>query len=109
MKEGVSLISKDLQGKTRGAIPFVIRGICVSVAKVEMRGDVAGDLALESKKWELVMGGTYKVGWFKGGPEHLEKESHEFLSSKRDDRCSNPLFEMVPKTCQGSFFVPALA
>jgi len=39
----------------------------------------------------------------------LEKESHEFLGSKRDDRFSNPFFEMVPKTCQGSFFVPALA
>ena len=45
----------------------------------------------------------------KGGPEPLEKESHEFLGSKRDDRFSNPFFEMVSKTCQGSFFVPALA
>ena len=44
---------------------------------------------------------------FKGGPEPLEKESHEFLGSKRDDRFSNPFFEIVPKTCQGSFFVPA--
>jgi len=44
----------------------------------------------------------------KGGPEPLEKESHEFLGSKRDDRFSNSFFEMVPKTCQGSFFVPAL-
>jgi len=46
---------------------------------------------------------------FKGEPEPLEKESHEFLGSKRDDRFSNPFFEMVPITCQGSFFVPALA
>jgi len=46
--------------------------------------------------------------YFKGGPEPLEKESLEFLGSKRDDRFSNPFFEMVPKTCQGSFFVPAL-
>ena len=46
---------------------------------------------------------------FKGGPEPLEKESHEFLGSKRDDRFSNPFFDMVPKTCHGSFFVPALA
>jgi len=45
----------------------------------------------------------------KGGPEPLEKESHEFLGLKRDDRFSNPFFGMVPKTCQGSFFVPALA
>jgi len=40
---------------------------------------------------------------FRGGLEPLEKESHEFLGSKRDDRFSNPFFEMVPKTCQGSF------
>jgi len=39
----------------------------------------------------------------------IQKESHEFLGSKRDDRFSNPFFEMVPKTCHGSFFVPALA
>jgi len=45
---------------------------------------------------------------FKGGPEPLEKESHEFLGSKRDDQFSNPFIEMVPKTCPGSFFVPAL-
>jgi len=45
----------------------------------------------------------------KGGPEPLEKEFHEFLGSKRDDRFSNAFSEMVPKTCQGSFFVPALA
>ena len=45
---------------------------------------------------------------FKGGPEPLEKESNKFLGSKHDDRFSNPFFEMVPKTCQGSFFVPAL-
>jgi len=45
----------------------------------------------------------------KGGPEPLEKESHQISGSKRDYRFSNPLFEMVPKTCQGSFFVPALA
>jgi len=45
----------------------------------------------------------------KGEPEPLVKESHEFLGSKRDDRFSNPFFEMVPKTFQGSFFVPALA
>jgi len=38
-----------------------------------------------------------------------EKERHEFLGSKRDDRFSNPFFEVVPKTCQGSFFVPASA
>ena len=47
--------------------------------------------------------------YLKGGPEPLEKESHEFLGSKRDDRFSNPFFEMEPKTCQDSFFVLALA
>jgi len=53
---------------------------------------------------------TQEYIWhFKGGSELLEKESHEFLGSKRDDRFSNPFFEMVPKTCQSSFFVPALA
>jgi len=45
----------------------------------------------------------------KGGPEPLERESNKFLGSKRDDRFSDPFFEMVSKTCQGSFFVPALA
>ena len=30
--------------------------------------------------------------WKRGGPEPLEKESHEFLGSKRDDRFSNPFF-----------------
>jgi len=30
--------------------------------------------------------------FIKGGPEPLEKESHEFLGSKRDDRFSNPFF-----------------
>jgi len=32
------------------------------------------------------------LGHIKGGPEPLEKESHEFLGSKRDDRFSNPFF-----------------
>ena len=45
----------------------------------------------------------------KGGPEPLEKESNEFLGSKRDDRFSNPFLEIVPKTCRGSFFVPSLS
>jgi len=39
----------------------------------------------------------------KNGPELLEKESHEFLGSKRDDRFCNPFCEMVPKICQGRF------
>jgi len=32
-------------------------------------------------------------GDLKGGPEPLEKESHEFLGSKRDDQFSNPFFD----------------
>jgi len=55
-----------------------------------------------------ISGVANAVSAVKGGPEPLEKESHKFLGSKRDDRFSNPFFEMVPKTCQGSFFVPAL-
>jgi len=43
------------------------------------------------------------------GSEPLEKENHEFLGSKHADQFSNPFFEMVPKTCQGLFFVVALA
>jgi len=31
----------------------------------------------------------------KGGPEPLEKEIHEILGSKREDRFSNPFFEVV--------------
>ena len=58
MQEGVSLISKNLQGKTRGAVLFVIRGKSVSVARVEVRVDVAGGFGSESKKRELVVGGT---------------------------------------------------
>ena len=46
----------------------------------------------------------------KGGPEPLEKEIHEIVGSKREDRFSNPFFELVQKTCQVHFsFVPASA
>jgi len=34
----------------------------------------------------------------KGGPEPLEKEIHEILGSKREDRFSNPFFEVVQNT-----------
>jgi len=51
-------------GKTRGAISFVIRGIGVSVPKLEVRRDVAGGLSSKSKKRELVVGGASKLGWF---------------------------------------------
>ena len=39
----------------------------------------------------------------KGGPEPLEKEIHEMLGSKREDRLSDPFFELVQKTCQVRF------
>jgi len=58
MKKGKSLISKDFSGKTRGAISFGIRGIGVSVTKVEVSRDVAGGLGSKSKNWKLVVGGT---------------------------------------------------
>jgi len=58
MKMGMSLISKDLYGKTRGTKLLGIRGIGVSVAQVEVSRDVAGGLGSKSKKWKLVVGGT---------------------------------------------------
>ena len=56
MKKGMSLVSKDFQGKTQGAISFRIRGIGVSVIKVEVSRDVPGGLGSKSKKWKLVVG-----------------------------------------------------
>jgi len=58
VKKGVSLLTRDLQGKTRGAIPFVIRGTCVAIVKVEVRRNVVCGLGSESEKWELIVGGT---------------------------------------------------
>jgi len=40
----------------------------------------------------------------KDGPETLEKKSHEFLDSKREDRFPNPLFELVPKKMSSFVF-----
>ena len=39
----------------------------------------------------------------KGGPEPLEKESHEFLGSKRDDQFSNPFFDWYQKLVKVRF------
>jgi len=58
MKKGMSLVSKDFEGKTRGAIWLGIRGIGVSVVKVEVSRDVVGGLGSKSKKWKLVVGGA---------------------------------------------------
>jgi len=38
------------------------------------------------------------LGCFKGGPEHLEKEINEILGWKREDRLSDPFFELVQAT-----------
>jgi len=57
VKKGASLISRDLQGMTRRAIPFGIRGISAAVVKVEVRRDVGCGLGSESEKWELIVGG----------------------------------------------------
>ena len=40
------------------------------------------------------------VCMLKGGPEPLEKYINEILGSKRDDKFSNPFFELVQKTCK---------
>ena len=49
-----------LQGivETRKAISFGIRGIGVSVTKMEVGRDVTNGLGSKSKKWELVVGDT---------------------------------------------------
>jgi len=46
-------LGEDTRGKT-----FGIRGIGVSVVKVELRKNVAGGLGSKSKKWKLVVGGA---------------------------------------------------
>jgi len=58
MKKGMSLVSKDFYGKTRGAISFGTRGIGVIFVKVEVSRNVAGVLGSKSKKWKLVVGGV---------------------------------------------------
>ena len=39
-----------------------------------------------------------REAFFKGGPEPLEKEINEILGSKREDRLSDPFFELVQNT-----------
>ena len=58
VEEGMSLISRDFLGETREAISLSIRGIGVSVTKMEVSRDVAAGLGSKSKKWELVVGDT---------------------------------------------------
>jgi len=49
-EEGYESHFMDFWGKTRGGILFGIRGIGVSVAKVEVGRDVAGGLGSKSEK-----------------------------------------------------------
>ena len=55
MEKGMSLISRDLQGETQGAISLGIWSISVIVSKMEMGRDVVGGLSSESKKRELIV------------------------------------------------------
>ena len=55
MEKGMSLISRDVQGETQGAIPFGIRSVSVGVTKVEVGRNVVGGLGSESKKRELIV------------------------------------------------------
>ena len=48
----------------------------------------------------------FAQGKIKGGPEPLEKEINEILGSKREDRFSDPFFELVQNTTLVRF-VPA--
>jgi len=41
---------------------------------------------------------TISCGAFKGGPEPLDKDTNEILGSKREDRLSDPFFELVQNT-----------
>jgi len=40
----------------------------------------------------------HNMGMFKGGPEPLQKEINGILGSKREDRLSDPFFELVQNT-----------
>ena len=55
MEKGMSLISRDLQGETQGAISFGIWSVSVSVTKMEVGRDVVGGLGAKSKKRELIV------------------------------------------------------
>jgi len=53
----------------------------------------------EPLPWDSQRIGGYKaVPDLKGGPEPLEKEINEILGSKREDRFSNPFFELLQNT-----------
>ena len=55
MEKGMSLISRDVQGETEGAISLGIWSISVIVSEMEMGRDVVGGLSSESKKRELIV------------------------------------------------------
>jgi len=50
---------------------------------------------------------VYPASVIEGRPEPPEKEIHEMLGSKREDRLSDPFFDPVQDTSLVRFFVPA--
>jgi len=55
---GQCRITHDLCGKARGAIAFVIGGVCVVIGKVKVRWDVGCGLGSEAEKGQLVKVGA---------------------------------------------------
>ena len=68
-----------------------------------MWGGLGGSLGTSGWFRHPFGGNFFLLNRLKGGPEPLEKEFHEILGSKREDRFSNPFFEVVQKTCQVHF------
>jgi len=53
----------------------------------------------DANSWRVAGSGVWCIlPTNKGGPEPLEKEINEILGSKREDRFSNPFFELVQNT-----------
>ena len=55
MEKGMSLVTRDVQGETQGAISLGIWSIGVIVSKMEVGRDVVGGLGSKSKKRELIV------------------------------------------------------
>jgi len=55
-------------------------------------------LGLKNKNVTKVLKNGHLDSLFKGRPELLEKEIHEILGSKREDRFSDPFFDSVQNT-----------
>ena len=60
----MGFITHDLNGKTRGAIVLVVRGVCVVIVKVEVGWEVGGALGAKSEKGLLVKVGAKVLCWF---------------------------------------------